>query len=331
MEISLEQKKRIKEVIKYNVSRRYFIYWAPRDLYNCYSTLFHDRSINSIKFGLGNLSVDKVCNVLWTEMSYNPVRFGTQSPFEINGKNSLQYFCNMEIDENLKSAKTLLKVQNSLKEFYHIACDQDKNFEKTNRFKNTFVEIRIYDHAIPQNPLRNYMKKPAPNIGYKMLTELIHCIHTITSQNLADLNRKTYFEPMFDVVLNRHPNLIRGRKYINFAPYQAIENTKTDTPENLEPQADENTKTDIPENLKPQLKKYLRLQSKLEKAIAKKSDDMYITQARIDNLNNLENPGDTRIEQARLNRDNENIEKLEEKLIDIKSKIAKIKAIQYVM
>lgn len=311
MEISLEQKKRIKEVIKYNVSRRYFIYWAPRDLYNCYSTLFHDRSINSIKFGLGNLSVDKVCNVLWTEMSYNPVRFGTQSPFEINGKNSLQYFCNMEIDENLKSAKTLLKVQNSLKEFYRIACDQDKNFDKTNRFKNTFVEIRIYDHAIPQNPLRNYMKKPAPNIGYKMLTELIHCIHTITSQNLADLNRKTYFEPMFDVVLNRHPNLSRGTNFIDFTT--------------------SNSNQKEPVDLQLQIKKYLKQQSKLEKTIAKKIEDMYITQARIDDLNNLENPGDTRAEQACLEKQNEIMKFLEEKLSNIKHKIATIQNLQYVM
>lgn len=311
MEISLEQKKRIKEVIKYNVSRRYFIYWAPRDLYNCYSTLFHDRSINSIKFGLGNLSVDKVCNVLWTEMSYNPVRFGTQSPFEINGKNSLQYFCNMEIDENLKSAKTLLKVQNSLKEFYRIACDQDKNFDKTNRFKNTFVEIRIYDHAIPQNPLRNYMKKPAPNIGYKMLTELIHCIHTITSQNLADLNRKTYFEPMFDVVLNRHPNLSRGTNFIDFTT--------------------SNSNQKEPVDLQLQIKKYLKQQSKLEKTIAKKIEDMYITQACIDDLNNLENPGDTRAEQACLEKQNEIMKFLEEKLSNIKHKIATIQNLQHVM
>lgn len=311
MEISLEQKKRIKEVIKYNVSRRYFIYWAPRDLYNCYSTLFHDRSINSIKFGLGNLSVDKVCNVLWTEMSYNPVRFGTQSPFEINGKNSLQYFCNMEIDENLKSAKTLLKVQNSLKEFYHIACDQDKNFDKTNRFKNTFVEIRIYDHAIPQNPLKNYMKKPAPNIGYKMLTELIHCIHTITSQNLADLNRKKYFEKMYDIVSSRHPNLSRGTNFIDFTT--------------------SNSNQKEPVDLQLQIKKYLKQQSKLEKTIAKKIEDMYITQARIDDLNNLENPGDTRAEQACLEKQNEIMKFLEEKLSNIKHKIATIQNLQHVM
>ena len=317
MDISLEQKQRVKKVIKYDVSRRYFGDWAPRDLYNCYSTLYRNCEMESIKLRVGNLSVDDICNALWTEMSYNPVRFGTISPFKFDGRNSLQDFCNMEIDKDLKSAKTLLKLQVGLKEFYRIASDKDKNFAHTNRFNNQVVEIKIYDYSKTQNPdlVRQNAKKPAPNSGYKMLTELIHCMRAITSQNLADLNRKTYFEPMFEVALTRHQNLVRGTKYVSFVPYQINANAKTDTPKNL----------------KLQLNKYLRQQSKLERTISKRIEYICVIQARIDNLNDLENPGDTRIEQAHLNKESKIVEKLEEKLSDIKRKIADIQNTQCVM
>lgn len=319
MDISLQQKQRVKKIIKYDISRKYFGDWAPRSLYNCYSTLYRNPEMDSIELRIGDLSVDDICNALWTEMSYNPVRFGTISPFKFDGRNSLQDFCNMEIDKDLKSAKTLSKVQYHLKEFYRIVCDLDENFAQTNQLNINYeddAQVSVNGQIVKiKLDYTQTLRKPRPNSEYKMLAGLVRTMRAITSQNLADLNRKTYFEPMFDVILTRHQNLIRGIKSVYSEPYQAVENTKTD----------------IPEHLKPQLKKYLRLQSKLEKAIAKKSDDIYITQARIDNLNNLENPGDTRIEQARLNRDNEIVEKLEKKLIDIKHKIANIKAIQYVM
>ena len=78
MKISKEEKQRIKaerqrvhDIIKYDVNRKYFGDWTPDGLNATYN------SPTPVNFYTGILSVDKICDALWNEMSYNPERFGT--------------------------------------------------------------------------------------------------------------------------------------------------------------------------------------------------------------------------------------------------------------
>lgn len=305
MDITPEQKELIRDTIVYKTSHKYFVYWAPRDLHNCYSLLLHNATMNKIDFNVHELSPDIICNALWNEMSYNPVRFGTISPFKFGGRNSLQDFCKTKIDPNIKSAKTLKKIQTNLKDFISITGK--------NHFQYSTITITLKRQTLPQNPFEKYEQpKPKTNVGYKMLAILVDCVHKIASQNLQDLDKKTFFEPMYDVILSRHPNLIRTSNFIH----------KPAVKKKFKPE----------ESSQSKLKRYLKLETKLEKSISKKSAEMSIIQANIDSLSNdFENPADTQIEQTHLNKLGTIVTNMEEKLKSIRQKIAILKAEQHVM
>lgn len=316
MEKSLAPQEYAKKIIKYDASRKYFGNWSPRNLYDRYSELYKDDGLPFRDLEIGNLSVDSVCDALWTEMSYNPVRFGTISPFKFDGRNSIKDFCNLEIDKNLKSA--LFEVQYHLNEFYRIVCDIDKNFAQTKSYNGQVVKIEV-DVSQPT-------RKPIPNPSYNMLAELVRAMRAIIKQNLEDSDIKDYFEPMFDVILNKHPN---SAKFVSSKP---ITNENTDLSEvaNFMPsQPITNKNTDLSEAAKLKLQKYLKQQSKLETVIANKIAEISVIQANIDSLiNDYENPGDIMTKQARLNRENIIVEKMEEQLKNIKQKITNIQKSQ---
>lgn len=276
------QNDRIKDIIKYNVTRRYFGDWTPDELNNSYICE------NPIQLRIGILSIDDICDSLWNEMSYNPVRFGTTNPFEFDGKNSLEKFINTPIAPDNKAFKTLSIIQSYLSRFWKLATEYDKNFKTKKYFKSNCVIITTTIST-------NLNSKPVPSKTYVMMANLRKSIKQIASQNTSDFGKKTYQQQIIDVVLQRHPNLIRPIKIQNFVAI-ARQNKK--------------------------LKEYQMNERNLINAIRDKSFEITDTQSRIDTLTmEFENPGDTSKDKALLQSQTKELEKLEYALVNLQQKM----------
>lgn len=279
------QKDRKKDIIKYNVSRKYFGDWSPKELNACY------RSEEPITLRIGVLSVDDICDTLWNEMSYNPVRFSTKNPFEFDGKNSLEKFIDTPIAPDDRAFKTLSIVQSYLSRFWRLATQYDESLKTTKRFKNNCVTITTTFSTNPDS-------RPVPSMTYVMMANLRKSIKQIASQNTSDFGKKTYQQQMIDVILSRHPDLIRPIKIQNFAA-----TTRQDK----------------------KLQEYKMDERNLMEAIQDKNFEITDTQSRIDTLNTeFENPGDTSKDTILLENQIKDLEKLEYALINIQQKIKQL-------
>lgn len=197
---------RVKEIIKYTASRRYFSTWSPEELNQAYLE-------GSKKFPVGTLSINDICDSLWNEMSYNPKRFGTQSPFEFNGKNSLKDFIEKEIDENDENFEILSALQGLLYHFSDLMSKYDGFFEI-----NGYSTPEIFEISATVPNISNSL--PVPNKNYKMLDYLRRSIKKIALQNMKDFKYSQYRQQIIEVALSRHPDLNRPRKIENFAEKQ---------------------------------------------------------------------------------------------------------------
>ena len=276
------QNDRRKDIIKYNVARKYFGDWNPEELNACY------RSEEPTTLRIGILSVDDICDTLWNEMSYNPVRFGTKNPFEIDGKNSLEKFIDTPIAPDNKAFKTLSIVQFYLSKFWRLATKYDETFALTKHFKSNCVTITTSFSTKPKS-------KPIPSMTYVMMANLRKSIKKIATQNLSDFGKKTYQQQMIDIILTRHPDLVRPIKIQNFAA-----TTRQDK----------------------KLQEYKMDERNLMEAIQDKNFEITDTQSRIDTLNTeFENPGDTSKDKALLQSQTKELENLECALANIQEKM----------
>ena len=276
------QNDHIKNIVKYNVTRKYFGDWTPDELNNSYTCK------NPTLLRIGVLSVDDICDALWNEMSYNPVRFGTTSPFEFDGKNSLEKFIDTPIAPDNKAFKTLTIIQFHLSRFWKLATKYDETFKNTQHFKSNCVTITT---TISTNP----KSKPIPSMTYVMMANLRKSIKQIASQNTSDFGKKTYQKQMVDVILARHPDLVRPIKIQNFA---------------------------AGERQNKKLQEYQKQEKNLITAIRDKNFEITDTQSRIDTLiTEFENPGDTSKDKVLLQNQMKDLEELEYALINIQEKM----------
>lgn len=279
-----KERQRVHDIIKYDVNRKYFGDWSPAGLNATYN------SPTPVPFYIGVLSVDKICDTLWKEMSCNPERFGTVSPFKIKGKNALEYFIDKEIDLYDNNFEILTTLQSYLSKFWNLASQYDKEFMITNRFKNTYVTIST---KIPSTP----GGKPIPSITYEMLGCLRDSIHKIATQNIKDFEKAIYRDQIVDIIKSKYP--------------QFFETTK-------------------PADINRELAKYLSDKEHLINAIWNKSSEILETQSRIKTLNyEFENPGDTSKDTALLHKQNADLEKLERSLQAITQSIQKLQQNQH--
>ncbi|MCQ2568053.1 MAG: hypothetical protein MJ163_00440 [Alphaproteobacteria bacterium] len=278
-----KERERVYKIIKYDVNRKYFGDWTPAGLNATYNTP------SPISFYIGVLSVDKICDALWKEMSYNPERFGTVSPFKFNGQNSIDFFINQEIDLYDNDYEVLVMLQSYLLRFWNLALQYDKSLVVTNCLKNTNITISTHFSSNPNT-------KPTPNAAYIMLGCLRDSIHKIATQNIKDFGKAIYRDQIVDTVKSRYP--------------QYFATTKT-------------TGTN------EKLKTHLSERQYLLDMIRDKEEEIMNTQSRIDTLNEFENPGDTSNDTALLNKQKEDLKNLETNLQLITQRIQKIKQQQY--
>ena len=275
MEKSDKKIDKIQEIIKYNTKRKYFGVWRPQDLYDAYKV----KSGRPVK--IGTLSISNICDTLWNEMSYNPGRFGTISPFDVWCIKTPESF----IKQKFSDKDALYKVQYALSEFLSLVSQYDQSF-RTNGYLNT--DCVIINHVPTFYPT----KRPVPNLQYKMLSSLVHCVHLIASQNWNDFKRKKYQNQIINAVQTRHADLS---------------------------ESDFDTLSRRVQY--PELHKYQDMYKNVNYAIMEKNSAIMDTEMRIQSLQEYEIPGDTSSETALLQKQNMDLQKLEQMLDDIKKTI----------
>jgi len=96
MKLSCEKQKILK-VISYNVKYPYFGFVTARKLSEAYLEYRNNEFGEGVPLMVGDIDGNVICNALWHEMSFNPLRFGYTSPFMINGRNNIYAFCSGRI------------------------------------------------------------------------------------------------------------------------------------------------------------------------------------------------------------------------------------------
>lgn len=173
--------KQIENILKYNTGKAYFGDFTARSLSNSVGRIKTswqwDKPIEFININIGHIDGDVICNALWREMSYNPVRFGTVSPFRFKGKNSLYHFCNSSNNHALtpENMEIFSKIR------YHLTCFMTLNAHPNGAWNDTIIG----------QILTIRLENGHSNCEYKMLAHLRDCIKIITTQNINDFKDKT--------------------------------------------------------------------------------------------------------------------------------------------
>lgn len=217
---------KLKQIVQYNANREYFRDWTPGELSDCFRLAKKSNSATILY--VGKLTNDIICDTLWHEMSLNPVRFGTESPFKIDEKNDILYFKNtyknkIFHDNKIKPSKKVVdlvyKIQSFIENLYNAEQDDDfiddlggaklyTHFEKTGELPTTF---RIFDN-------NGMYEKPNANSGYRILGSLCSAIHLIASQNWQDLKDPVYKEQIKMTVMEKYPFGKRTNVYCIIKP-----------------------------------------------------------------------------------------------------------------
>lgn len=203
------------EIIKYNPARMYFGNWTPRQIHEIYNEKkdgdFNDRTS---LLTTGIITEDDICDTLWNEMSYNPVRFGTKSPFIFNGKNSIKQFCKKYSVCNSED-KTMLFLQKlafALNDFTFYMDAYEPTFSKTGHTQSPTMNVGLQPDIL------------VSNLEYKVLSKLVACIHLVCSQNGLDYTRsKKHHIAMNEIIMKRHPNLVRPSKIPNYSKLNSMQ------------------------------------------------------------------------------------------------------------
>ena len=202
------------EIIKYNPGRMYFGNWTPRQIHEIYQNMKGSDFNRTEPLTTGIITENDICDALWNEMSYNPVRFGTVSPFLFNGKNSIKQFCKKYSSCNPedKNLVFLQKLAFALNDFTFYMDAYDQTFYKTGRTQNPVMNIGLQQDAF------------VSNTEYKVLAKLVACIHLICSQNSLDYARsKKHHIAMNQIIMQRHPDLVRPIKTPNYTKLNSMQ------------------------------------------------------------------------------------------------------------
>lgn len=246
---------KIRKVLKYNTSRQYFGQWMPIEIHEKYDQAIKNPESQSSIY-TGQISMNDICDALWNEMSYNPVRFGTKNPFIFNGVKDPVIFALKYSDEKYKTKnETFFKIATLLKDKIYILARIEPMFSAVGHTQNNIFQI---------NNTTGYKINPM----YYVLSNLAKSIHVVASQNLIDFKTsKQHRIEIIRVVKERHPNIIRPIKNVNYT----------------------------------EMKNQSEFLKKLNIALINKQTQIDSTNLSIESLREFEQPGDTTGFEIRLN------------------------------
>ena len=202
----------IHDIIKYDPNRNYFGPWSPTQLHNTYRSIYLD-PFRPLKFiETGRLSAEIICDTLWNEMSYNPLRFGEQNPFGINDIPNIKDFCRTHVNtKDLNEINT--KMASELSHFLYFIGKTNPEFRRLGEICGCSILIDCDRHR-------------KTGYGYKALACLSSCIHYIATQNINDYKIKKYREQIQRIAVVRHPKMKRPTAYLNFVEIDKAEHQK---------------------------------------------------------------------------------------------------------
>lgn len=192
----------IKRVLEYNPSRPYIGAMTADALHNAYALVKVSRTWDTpqsyVNVKIGTINGDVICRALWNEMSYNPVRFGTFSPFEFGGRNSIYRFCKTNLNEAAGNFEILMEIRHHLIEFMSLNADARGAWQDVIYAPGGTIPVGITEDGYSDR-------------AYKMLAHLRAGVKAVAKQNVADFKRKRgpYRDEIIRVVNLRHPDGVR--------------------------------------------------------------------------------------------------------------------------
>lgn len=197
-----------RELIKYSANRAYFGTLTGAGLSRAYGVFKHtkdwDRPIVNANVSVGKIDGGVICRALWHEMSYNPVRFGSVSPFVYKGREDIYHFCRQGVSKDFRGFEVVEKIRHKLIDFMMLNGRAKGQWYDNIYTTNGNVTIKLIDGHSDDN--------------YKVLSLLRETIRLITSQNLEDFKRKSYRVQMLNVINARHPKGVRDNGTVPMLP-----------------------------------------------------------------------------------------------------------------
>ena len=184
-----------KKILQYSTARKYIGNFAPCELYAAVGKIRKshtwDNPVRFVDLPTGKIDGDVICDALWYEMSYNPVRFGTVSPFMFNNRNNIYLFCTTQISDK---QSPIAEVQYKLIEYMSLNANPRGQW---NDVLHDPVSIQLIDGYTNKN--------------YQKLSVLCAAIKIIACQNAKDFKpkRSPYRPEIIKMVEARHPNGVR--------------------------------------------------------------------------------------------------------------------------
>ena len=185
-----KQKNPILRVLEYDASRKYIGEFTGRALREAYHVFMHTRNhdkptvVQRIK--VGRIDEKVICQALLKQMSYNPKRFGNVSPFRINGRESVFYFCKRTDTEIFEKCPVLNVVREHLNDF----------ITKYNRAPNG----QWCDKIEPSDGYLTLHFYGCSDKNYKKLAALRDAVKAIVDQNVADFKLPEYRDAIIRAV-----------------------------------------------------------------------------------------------------------------------------------
>lgn len=220
----------IQQIIKYDPYREYVGEWSPKKIQTTYRKIYENPFRPWVFVSVGGLSIKMVIDAIWNEMSYNPLRFGTQNPFAKNDIQSVRQFCKKYDDHNPETKDIMSNIAHKLSSFLYFIGKSNPEFNTNEKIDGSSILIKC-----------NYNRKP--NDGYIALSCLVGAIHLIASQNLKDYKIKAFRKQINEIAMSRHPNLQRSRQYLNFINMARIGEKKDSLYDNIMKKTNEISET----------------------------------------------------------------------------------------
>ena len=194
----------MRSILRYDVNRAYMGELTGAELNGAFELFVRsrdwDKPIISTTIHTGYIDGSIICRAVWHEMSYNPKRFGTVSPFLHNGKESIYHFCqdSYEIPLDTPGYPIVADLRQKMRNFlFYNKLENGSWYDVVDDSKGNMV-VRCVNGASDNK--------------YKMLATLRDMIHLVASQNLKDVNIAAYRNEMKPIIDARHPNGIRAKK-----------------------------------------------------------------------------------------------------------------------
>jgi len=193
----------IKNILKYNTMRPYIGQMTAANLHGAYSDVKRSRDWDTpypyVNVKIGTINGNVICDALWYEMSYNPVRFGAASPFVFGGRNNIYRFCRTHVDNNLPAFDVIAEIRHNLIGFMTLNANEAGGWNDVIYAPGGVIPVGINDDDYADD-------------AYKMLAHLRGCIKAIARQNITDFSKKRgpYRNAIIDVATRRHPHGTRG-------------------------------------------------------------------------------------------------------------------------